>query len=228
MKLRDVEYSKFSQNGEDGIIDHLVERLVACENRFLEIGCGNGKENNTTNLVELGWCGRVYDAKQKRIDEYKARKFKRVEAECLWVNSDIAGTIVRQEHVDVFSLDIDSTDWHVMRAMLCKGFAPSIAVLEYNATFMDRSVTVPTRMRHALKDIYYGASVSAWCRLMVAYGYKFVTVDSKGVNAFFLKDGAGTHEIDGVEWADNANARERFGPAPERFELIKSFPLEVV
>ena len=45
--LNQVEYKVFSQNGEDGIIDFLLNRLNIQNPKFLEIGVGDYKESNT-------------------------------------------------------------------------------------------------------------------------------------------------------------------------------------
>ena len=45
--LSQVEYKVFSQNGEDGIIDFLLNQLNIQNPKFLEIGVGNYKESNT-------------------------------------------------------------------------------------------------------------------------------------------------------------------------------------
>jgi hypothetical protein len=229
MQLKDVEKRFYSQNGEDGIIAHLIDGLTTPGTKFVEIGCGSGKENNTTHLVKSrGWSGFVYDAKGSRIKEYRERGFKDVRAEHMLVTPENALEIVLMcATPDVFSLDIDSTDWHVLKAMLQAGFRPRIAVLEYNATFMELPYTVPARMRHSVKDVYFGASVTAWVRLMSPFGYEFVTVDSAGVNAVFVKKGECAHTIEGLLWADCRTACERFGPAKKRFESIRHLPLEV-
>ena len=39
--LNDVDYKIFSQNGEDGIIDYLANKLKLNEKNFVEIGVGN-------------------------------------------------------------------------------------------------------------------------------------------------------------------------------------------
>src|SRR5215468_696196 len=45
------EFSGFSQHGEDGIIDYLTRRLQKPRGYFIEIGCANGLENNSTWLA---------------------------------------------------------------------------------------------------------------------------------------------------------------------------------
>ena len=45
------EFSGFSQNGEDGILDVLRRRLTSSNRYFIEIGCSDGIENNSAWLV---------------------------------------------------------------------------------------------------------------------------------------------------------------------------------
>ncbi|MBI2751816.1 MAG: hypothetical protein HYX43_21400, partial [Burkholderiales bacterium] len=48
----------YSQNDEDGVIEEITRRVIG--NRpgtFLELGVGNGLENNTLNLLAKGWRG---------------------------------------------------------------------------------------------------------------------------------------------------------------------------
>ena len=63
--INEYEYSNFSQNGEDGIIEFLTNKLVKNNKYFVEIGCGNGLENNSTNLVLNKWSGFVCDLQKK-------------------------------------------------------------------------------------------------------------------------------------------------------------------
>ncbi len=47
----------FSQSGEDGILGEIFRRIGTTERRFVEIGVGNGLENNTAYLLAQGWHG---------------------------------------------------------------------------------------------------------------------------------------------------------------------------
>jgi hypothetical protein len=101
----------------------------------------------------------------------------------------------------VFSLDIDSFDWHLLKAMLTQGFAPDIVVHEYNSHFGPEWAYT----RRCGTDVQYdgkvkfGASLGAY-RKLLEQNYTFVTVDSTGVNAFWIKNsyhlpvGTITHE----------------------------------
>ena len=53
-------FKVYSQSDEDGIIETICDRSPAHSGTFVEIGCGNGQENNTHYLVLKGWRGRLY------------------------------------------------------------------------------------------------------------------------------------------------------------------------
>ena len=77
--------------------------------------------------------------------------------------------------------------------MLADDFRPKMVVVEYNSVFgPEQAVTVPYDerfSRHAAHPslLYYGVSVAAWRALLEPSGYVFVTVESNGVNAFFIR-----------------------------------------
>ena len=187
--LSKIERSEFSQNGEDGIINWLVSRLKLCHKMFVEIGSGSGKQNNTTWLVMKGWAGVVIDRRIKSIENYKKRGFKAVIAHALEVSPENAGDVLMMFSVepDLFSIDIDSFDFVVLKRFMILGFRPQIIVCEYNSKYGDDDVVVLwTETAHKIS----GCSLSAWKRMLGSYGYEFVTVESRRVNAFFVRQGS--------------------------------------
>ena len=228
--LKDIEWSKYSQNGEDGIIEYLG-RSISGYPYFVEIGCGSGKQNNTTWLAEQGWLGSVFDSRKKSIKKYCNRKFPQgINAHCVEVTPEnCASTVNTSSEPAVFSIDIDSFDYHVVSALFQLGLRPSVAVLEYNAIFGLDPVTVPYPMPEVIKHFYFGCGVNAWRKLIEPYGYRFVTVDSAGVNAFFVRSDAitapGIDDVEWLPWADCRWAAERYGPAEERRKKIADKPL---
>ena len=98
------------------------------------------------------------------------------------------------KNLDVFSLDIDSIEFYVLSAFLKMGFRPKIIVVEYNSAFgPDKSITVKyspdfykKRSNYKINMHYYGVSVTGYKNLLQRYDYRFVTVESKGINAFFI------------------------------------------
>jgi len=59
--LSDIEFKVFSQWGEDGIIEYLVNKLPIKNKFFIEFGVENYNESNTRFLMmNRNWGGRNY------------------------------------------------------------------------------------------------------------------------------------------------------------------------
>ena len=68
--LADVEFRGFSQWGEDGILDWLVERLPGIPGTFIEFGVEDYRESNTRLLLWLrSW--RLLAFFRKRVSKSK-------------------------------------------------------------------------------------------------------------------------------------------------------------
>lgn len=55
-------FKVYSQNDEDGILEQIFARIGSGSESFVEIGVGNGLENNTAYLMQKGWSGVWIDA----------------------------------------------------------------------------------------------------------------------------------------------------------------------
>jgi hypothetical protein len=237
------EFVGFSQNGEDGIIDYLCERLVKPNRYFIEIGAADGLENNTSWLA-MGrrYGGLMIDGDPSKV-AYAERTFKRLnwalDFASILVNRRTVDDVVRLAllpNPDVFSLDIDSVDYYVALELLARGLRPKICIVEYNAVFgPDRSVTVEykedfNRHREHPTGYYYGASVTAMRRLFEQHGYRFVTVERNGINAFFIDPGefkaSFVNQLEGVPYSENLlHRRESRGTWRDQFDKIQHLPL---
>lgn len=210
------EFSAFSQNGEDGIIDHLLSLIDAPTRYFVEIGGADGLENNSAYLAFVkGYSGMMIEGNE--FYSGKAREFlQRFNWSVEFINTYVTpenakGLAGRALTVnpDLFSLDIDSNDYWVAVACLEAGFRPSVLIAEYNSTFgPDDAVTIPYSPDFDVDAypgrLYYGASLTAWKKLFGSYGYRFVTVDQRGINAFFVSDGVRLPaDVQGIEFAEN-------------------------
>src|ERR1700744_2589365 len=56
-RLNKNEYQVFSQNGEDGIIQEIFNRIGTTNKYFIEFGVEDGLECNTINLLYKKWSG---------------------------------------------------------------------------------------------------------------------------------------------------------------------------
>jgi hypothetical protein len=194
------EVSGLSQNGEDGITDYLARHLKSQNRYFVEIGASDGTENNTSWLaVARRWRGLMVEGDSNKAD------YCRFIMGGLAVGVQVESRFVSRENIaalysristhepDFFSLDIDGIDWYVAAALFDLGFRPKIIAVEYNACFgPDKAVTIPYKRDFNFltahpTNLYYGVSIQAWHVLMERYGYKFVTVETNGVNAFFVR-----------------------------------------
>jgi len=133
---------------------------------------------------------------------------------------------------DVFSLDIDGVDYYIAKAIMDGGFRPKIFVVEYNSVFgPTRSMTIPNQDGFVFSNahptqLYYGVSVAGWKKFFSQYGYRFITVDQKGVNAFFVDptffDKNFLNNIDGKDFEENMYQYKKFkGSYETQFPLIE-------
>lgn len=194
--LRDIEYKINSKNGEDGIIDFMVSCLPLRTNTFLEIGCGTGKECNTTNLAKRFWTGYVFDEKPTRVEKYKKMGFP-IAAYGLRLTPLNINLILERATLtpDLFSLGIRSYDYWLMKALLEEGFSPSICVLQYNQYRSDSLAYPPDLKRD--KGVDWGCGINMWQKLL--NDYTFVTVDSSKSNGFFIR-GMAPQSITEIQW----------------------------
>ena len=73
--LSDIEFKVYSQWGEDGIIDWLVDKLPQIPKKFLEIGTQDYKESNTRFLlINRNWDGFLIEADKDAIKNIKSQR----------------------------------------------------------------------------------------------------------------------------------------------------------
>ena len=74
--LKDVEYSIFSQFGDDGIIQWLIQNLDLPNKTFIEFGVEDYSESNTRFLMmNDNWSGFVMDGSESNIKNLKWSDF---------------------------------------------------------------------------------------------------------------------------------------------------------
>lgn len=193
-------YKVYSQSEEDGIIAAIFEQ-VGGGRTFLEIGVEDGTECNTHLLALQGWRGQWIEADPAHCGRIReglggdsfAGRFRLVEAR---VRADNAEALYREacgflgvEQVDFLSIDIDGNDYFVLGALLASGVRPGVICTEYNGRFsppMRICVTHDDAREWALDD-YFGASLQRFHDLLEPHGYRLVTCNLVGVNAFFVR-----------------------------------------
>lgn len=236
----------FSQNGEDGILLHLLSRVGVTDRRFVEFGVGDGTECNTANLsINFGWRGLLMDRDEERIE--RARRFYESALETGGEDLRIVACTVTAENIDqvlvangvrgeidLLSIDIDGNDYWVWKAI--GAVEPRVVVIEYNASFgPDRSITVPydplfDRYAKHPSGYYHGASLAALAKLGAEKGYVLVGCDASGVNAFFVRRRVAQGRVPALTAHDAyvPDYRRSHRAIEDQFALVADLPFEKV
>src|SRR5215469_443372 len=175
--LSDVEFKVFSQFGEDGIIDWLVERaqIPTSLRTFVEFGVESYAESNTRFLLEnRNWSGFVLDGNPANIEILR-----KSDSQLSWhrnlvahsafvatenINDLLTGAGISGE-IGLLSIDIDGNDYWVWDAITA--VSPIILICEYNGVFGNVwPITIPysrefVRSRPEFHNLYFGASITA-------------------------------------------------------------------
>ncbi|MEE2790399.1 MAG: hypothetical protein VX453_02070 [Acidobacteriota bacterium] len=195
-RLMVQRYRLKSQNEEDGITLALFEQVGTINRQFIEIGSGLSGGNSALLASELGWTGLMLDGDTERMVQV-GRRFPNVRAVGAWVTRENINDLIADAglggEIDFVSIDLDGNDYWVWEALTA--CSPRVVVVEYNSAFgAERAVTIPYDPqfdRHKYRFVYYGASLAALARLGAAKGYRLVTTEPAGVNAYFLRNDVG-------------------------------------
>jgi hypothetical protein len=200
--LQDVEFRVFSQYGEDGIIDWIIERSQIPDylHSFIEFGVDLYEEANTRFLVEnRNWRGLIIDSNpqlETKLRESPLSWRHDLQAKSSFITREninqIFGDSGFSGEIGLLSIDIDGNDYWVWEAI--KSVNPVIVICEYNAVLGDlHPIVVPydpafTRTMPNYHNLYYGASIMALQSLAKHKGYAFLGSNSTGQNAFFIRN----------------------------------------
>ena len=188
-------FKVYSQADEDGIIEEICRRVGIERGHFIEIGCGDGRENNSHYLLLKGWRGIWVDGDPSNTAVIRAalpldRRLRLVEQ---MVTRENVGAILTAAGspdfgaLDLLSVDVDGNDLAIADAAIM-AWSPKIIVGEYNAKFpypMQQEVTYNPQHRWASDD-YHGASLAAWVERLKP-SYCLVSCNFAGTNAFFVR-----------------------------------------
>lgn len=197
--LEDVEFKVFSQNGEDGIIQYLINNLEIPNKTFIEFGVETYIESNTRFLlINNEWSGLILESDTDFIDfikkDYVFQKYD-LEIQKAFITKDNINQLIKNytdlKDIGLLSIDIDGNDYWIWEAIT--EIQPRIVICEYNATFGDtKKVTIPYKADFSkstahFSDLFFGTSLNALCDLASKKGYDFIGTCTSGANAFFVR-----------------------------------------
>jgi hypothetical protein len=199
--LQEVEFKVFSQWGEDGIIDWLIERTSIPHNlhTFVEFGVESYREANTRFLLEnRNWRGLVMDGSEDALTALKRDPLfwqYNLKANAAFITRENINDLLLgagfSGDIGLLSVDIDGVDYWVWEAI--DVISPIICICEYNAVLGDlHAISVPydpyfMASSSHYSGLYLGASIAALRHLADRKGYKFLGTTLAANDAFFVR-----------------------------------------
>lgn len=188
--LLDYKRDVYSQTGEDGIVEKILEVIPQNDKWCVEFGAWDGLFlSNTRNLIESrGYSAVLIEADKKRFLELQRNYSQRnnvvtINAFVGFREEDGLDRILNGTSIpcdfDLLSIDIDGNDYHVWKAV--SRYKPKVVAIEFNPT-------IPTPIKFvqpAEPSINQGASLLSLVELGKEKGYELVSVLL--FNAFFVK-----------------------------------------
>ena len=210
-------YKVYSQNEEDGIIREIFNRIDTTNKTFVELGVGNGLENNTLTLLFENWKGLWIEGSQQNADNIKNNfvntiSRRQLTVVCSYITrnniNDLISSHLPDKKIDLLSLDIDGNEYHIFEGI--SSIEPRVVVIEYNAKFPPPIVFC---MRYNEKHIWdstdnFGASLKFLEMRLKEKGYALVGCNLTGSNAFFVRQ-----DLIKDRFCDPFTAENHFEPA---------------
>lgn len=232
--LQDAEFKVYSQWGDDGIIQYLIHKLEIKKRVFIEFGVENYSESNTRFLLmNDNWSGLVMDASEGNINYIKEDEIYwkyDLTAKCAFIDAGNINSLIADAgfsgEIGILSIDIDGNDYWIWKAV--EVVSPIIVIVEYNSVFGNkRAITVPynkhfSRTNEHYSNLYFGASLPALCHLAEEKGYSFVGSDSRGVNAYFVRNDMVRPSI--TKDADRGYVQSKFRQSRNREGMLDYIP----
>jgi hypothetical protein len=192
-----------SQNGEDGIISALLERLPTRDKWVVEFGAWDGVHlsNSRHFIADQGFSGVLIEGDPEKFTELSALYAERQDVITLnqfvgMSAEDNLDDILRKTPIphdfDYLSIDIDGNDYYVWQAFT--QYRPKVVCIEYNPT-IPSDVDFVQEPDLAVK---HGASVKSLVALGAAKGYQLAAVTL--ANAIFVAE----EYYDLLEISDNS------------------------
>ncbi|MEP6689137.1 MAG: hypothetical protein ABJC36_12385 [Gemmatimonadales bacterium] len=196
-RLNRYEAQVFSQSGEDGIIGEIFRRIGSTDRRFVEIGVGDGLENNTSYLLARGWRGAWLEGNGAALADARRHFATPLQRGDLMIQETVvtaesAGATLTAlgipAELDLLSIDVDRNTWYIWKAL--GAWRPRVVVVEYNGTVpaSDEWVVAYDPAKQWNGTNYFGASLKSYEVLARELGYALVGCGLAGMNAFFVRE----------------------------------------
>lgn len=198
--IHNAEFKVFSQFGDDGIIQYLINNIDIDHKRFIEFGVQDYSESNTRFLlINSNWKGLIIDGNKEYMDKIKWKDYywrHDLKAVGEFITKKNINNIFKKNNftgeIGLLSIDIDGNDFWIWDCI--DVINPVIVIVEYNSVFgYEHAITIPydeafVRTNAHYSNLYWGASLKALNFLAEKKGYIFVGSNSGGNNAYFVRE----------------------------------------
>lgn len=179
-----VEKRVYSATGQDGITEHILDKIGFTNKLCVEFGAESGIQCNTRYIIEKYNMTNIWmDCHYELPDKNLYREF---------VTQENIVSLFQKYKIpssfDVLAVDIDGNDWYVLHQILMASYKPRVIICEYNGIHgptEDKIVVYDPNFRHDGSD-YFGTSLLSLQKLMNHFGYALIATDSHGVDSFFV------------------------------------------
>ena len=191
--LNEFGLKVFSQADEDGITLEILRRLKLDSGVALEIGSGDGTENNSLILLAAGWrCIWIDQVEPRYLAEFDHSRLKflkgKVSLENLESFLDLIGCEWKSQ-IKVLSVDVDGMEGYLTIGLLENGLRPEVLIVETNRLFPPPISYKQPYDRDYVWDhsVNCGWSLQTFVDELAKYNYMLVACSGHtGVNAFFV------------------------------------------
>lgn len=193
-----------SENGEDGILEHIFKSLSMPNGFCVDIGACDGKKwSNSWNLISNhGWRGLLIEGEQEAFRQLTANYKNNPAVNCIqtYVTSQTLGALLHKYKVpkafNLLNIDVEGIDYHLFAAL--EYYTPAMVVIDFNP-----SIANDTRfVQENNAQMHYGASLRSLTELATRKGYKLAAVTDWNAifvrNDLFLNLGISNNPIDAI------------------------------
>lgn len=185
-KLSNFAFNKYSQFGEDGIIEKIFEIINPISKVCIEFGAWDGFHlSNTAKLwAHEDWKGVLIESD---FDKYQLLERNIEIYNCVSIHAHVGieptntlEFILEKynitDSIDLLSIDIDGNDYYIFQNL--RTLRPRVIICEFNPTFPLELKIIPEY------NNYMGCSVKALLEVAEQKGYQLVAMTD--VNCFFV------------------------------------------
>lgn len=179
------EVSLYSQNGEDGVISYLFQKIGTTSRYFVELGASDGITHSNGYLLLLqGWDSLSLD-RSHNISAYNLHKE--------FITKDNVNALLGKyqvpKNLDLLSIKISYNAFHIWK-YIDESYQPAVVVVAMNGLYSPTVDQVVLYHPYYVGDKtdYYGASILSLYKLGRTKGYSLIYAETSGHTLFFMRD----------------------------------------